>query len=201
MLSVYCWHEDKSRYTRTDPTKTHGEGITIRGPQMMTYIIIKKLLYVICMLRVSTAKYVFLRYLNQSNSRSHSSQKQYFLPFFATPYSSDSDSSSELGFDSGTLLGLSGRNKHQKFVSTLFAESETFSFRSRNNFRTLSLHTLATYSAIPHPLPLSHTLACNLWFQIPDILICPLPCTSVKKKQKNLKFCLSPFGRSLEPCT
>ena len=33
-LSVYCWHGDKSRYTRADPTKTHSEGITVRGPQI-----------------------------------------------------------------------------------------------------------------------------------------------------------------------
>ena len=32
-LSVYRWHGDKSRCTRADPTKTHGEGITVRGPQ------------------------------------------------------------------------------------------------------------------------------------------------------------------------
>ena len=31
MLSVYRWHWDKSWYTRADPTKTHGEGITVRG--------------------------------------------------------------------------------------------------------------------------------------------------------------------------
>ena len=31
-LSVYRWHEDKSRCTRADPTRTHGEGITVRGP-------------------------------------------------------------------------------------------------------------------------------------------------------------------------
>ena len=32
-LSVYHCHGDKSRCTRTDPTKTHGEGITVWGPQ------------------------------------------------------------------------------------------------------------------------------------------------------------------------
>ena len=33
-LSVYCWHGDKSWYTRADPTKTHGQGIAVRGPQI-----------------------------------------------------------------------------------------------------------------------------------------------------------------------
>ena len=54
--------------------------------------------------------------------------------------------------------------KRQEFVSPLFAESETFSLS--HHFRTLPLHTLATYSAIPHSLSLSHTWACHLWCQI-----------------------------------
>ena len=69
--------------------------------------------------------------LNQSNLRAHSSWKQYFLPFFAIlVQTSDSASSSELGFDSGTLLDLLGRKSpsthigcHQWFQILWFAPS------------------------------------------------------------------------------
>ena len=54
-------------------------------------------------------EFVSLRYLYSQAHAAFLYEKQYFLPFFATLVSSDLDSSSELGFDSGTPLGLLGR--------------------------------------------------------------------------------------------
>ena len=75
--------------------------------------------------------------------------------------------------------------KRQEIVSPLFAESETFSFCARSNFRTIPFHTLVTYSAYPHSLPLSHTLACHLWFQILGFAPSTYQCKQKKKKKKN----------------